>query len=60
MAKIQSNDRFGINQRQNPSQFNIARFVSEVRNGQEAFMTRLEAMRVVCVYAPQPRLWCQS
>jgi len=33
------------NQRQNPSQFNIARFVGEVRNGQpEAFMTRLVAM----------------
>ena len=33
------------NQQQNPSQFNIARFVGEVRNGQpEAFMTRLEAM----------------
>lgn len=33
------------NQRQNPSQFNIARFVGEVRSGQpEAFMTRLAAM----------------
>ena len=33
------------NQRQDPSQFNIVRFVSEVENGQpEAFMTRLEAM----------------
>lgn len=33
------------NQQQNPSQFNVARFVGEVRNGQpEAFMTRLVAM----------------
>jgi len=33
------------NQKQNPSQFNIARFVGEVRKGHpEAFMTRLAAM----------------